>query len=181
MLPRPWAFLAGAGAFLLNPTFACGSAEPDYQYGEAELRAAVEGDWALTVTHGPGAALELSVRLQQRAEHTASARAPSAPAPSLLRSAHACGTRTLLAPAHACIDSTEMPLAVSLLAGGAGLESAALSGNFRVDSLVFDVGTLHLTLGELRVTAQLDAQGNVSSAVLESAPAGSATLQRLAR
>ena len=174
------ALLFGLAAFLLNPSFACGSSEPGYQYGEAELRAAVEGDWALSVTRASGAPLQLTFHLEQRAEATANVLVP-ARRRSLLRTAYACGTRTLLASAHACSDSTEMPLAVSFVAGDPHFEAAALIGNFRVDSLIFDVGTLQLKLGELELTAQLDSAGNVSSATLDEPRDGSATLERIAQ
>lgn len=168
----------GLAAFLLNPAFACGSGEPDYQYGAAELRAAVEGDWTLSATPDSGAPLQLTLRLEQRVE-TARSLAPVAPSRSLLRSAHACGTRTLLASAHACSDSTEMPLTVSFVAGDSSFEAATLTGSFRVDSLVFETGTLELGLGELRLTAQVDSDGIVSSATVDAPLGSSATLARL--
>lgn len=177
MLTSRTALFFGLTAFLLNPAFACSGAEPDYQYGEAELRAAVEGDWALRVTRSSGAPLELTLRLEQRTETAARQHAPEAP--SLLRSAHACGTRTLLASAHACTDSTEMPLSVSFVAGDTTFATATLTGNFRVDSLIFDVGTLHLGLGDLQLTAQLDSDGIASSASVDAAPDSSATLERV--
>src|SRR5262245_19841349 len=136
------ALFFGVAAFLLNPAYACSSAEPEYQYGEAELRAAVAGEWSLTVSRSSGTPLELTLHLEQSMQPTASL----APAPSdapLLRSAHACGTRTLLASAQACIDASEMPLAVSFVAGEPRFETASLAGNFRVDSLIFDVGILY--------------------------------------
>jgi hypothetical protein len=173
--------LFGLAAFLLNPSFACSSSEADYQYGEAELRAAVEGDWSLRVERSAGAPLELTLRLAQSSGTSASALPPRVPGRSLLRSAHACGTRTLVASAHACVDSTEMPLSVDFVAGDSSFASAALSGNFRVDSLIFDVGILHLALGELRVTAHVDVDGNVSSATLDSTLAGNARLERVSR
>lgn len=172
--------LFGLAAFLLNPSFACSSSEADYQYGEAELRAAVEGDWSLRVERSSGTPLELTLRLAQSGGATAAALPPRAPARSLLRSAHACGTRTLVASAHACVDSTEMPLSVSFVAGDSSFESATLRGSFRVDSLIFDVGTLHLGLGELQVTASVDESGNVSTVTLDTPAAGSATLERVA-
>jgi hypothetical protein len=179
MLISRCALFFGLASFLLNPGFACGGAEPHYQYGEDELRAAVEGDWALSVTRGSDVPLELTLRLEQRTETAASARAPGA-APPLLRAAHACGTRTLLASAHACIDSTEMPLTVGLVAGDPSFEAANLTGTFRVDSLIFDVGLLHLSLGELRLTAHLDGEGVASSVSVDAPLGSSATLERVA-
>jgi hypothetical protein len=35
-------------AFFLNPGLAC-TDEPEFQYGAAEMRAAVEGDWSFTI------------------------------------------------------------------------------------------------------------------------------------
>lgn len=175
------ALFFGLAAFLLHPGFACGDAEPNYRYGEAELRAAVEGDWELSVMRSKGPPLELTLHLEQGEATAASAQANHATGRSLLRSAHACGTRTLLASARACTDSTEMPLTVSFVAGEPSFEGARLTGNFRVDSLIFDVGTLHLGLGELQVTAQLDEEGVVSSASVDAPLGSSVTLERITR
>ena len=40
--------------FFLNPAIACGPAEPQFQYGAVEMRAAVEGDWSFTITPDGG-------------------------------------------------------------------------------------------------------------------------------
>ena len=106
-----------------------------------------------------------------------------------LREAHACGNRTLVASAHACIDSSEMPVTVRFESGSGSLgnsviwnESSAagsLAGNLRVDSLIFDWGRLDLKLGEVRITAEIASDGTVRSASVYPPDAGTqVTLQR---
>ena len=107
--------------FLVNPGFAC-SDEPAFTFGATEMRAAVAGDWSLTITPAGGSALEVTIHLDQAAAPaTTAVRVPGA---SLVRAAHACGTRTLVKSADACIDRTEMPLAVDYVSGDASFASA---------------------------------------------------------
>lgn len=161
--------------FFVNPGFAC-APEDEYQYGAAELRAAIEGDWAVTITPTGGTATEYRLNLKQAtsAPSTASARRPT----GLIRAAHACGTRTLVAGAAACVDITEMPLTVTL-APGAPAVSGTPTASYRVWSLVFTTGDLDLALGAHRVSAQVKADGTVSSASLSNDATGTATMRRL--
>ena len=86
--------------FLLNPSFACSGDEPTFQYGAAEMRAAVEGDWSFAITPTGGTATQVTVHIDQAAAPaTAAARASGV---ALVRAAHACGTRTLVKSAGAC-------------------------------------------------------------------------------
>jgi phage tail sheath gpL-like len=142
---RSVVFAVGIIVFSINPTFACGSAEPDYQYGEAELRAVIEGTWSA----------------------------------ALVRAAHACGTRTLIASANACTDATEMPLDVTFIAGDSALQATAAEGSFRVDSLIFTTGVLELAIGGIRISASVDADGNVMSSALIAPLGGTAALEHV--
>ena len=87
------------GFFFLNPGVAC-TGEPDYQYGAEELRAAVEGDWSLTIAPNGAAPIAVTIHIAQAT--TAAGAAARAPGRSLVRSAYACGTRTLVKGAAAC-------------------------------------------------------------------------------
>ena len=91
--------------FFLNPAVACGPAEPEFQYGAAEMRAAVEGDWSFTITPDGGTATQVTLHVDQAAT-AADAGVARAPGRSLLRAAYACGTRTLVKSAGACIDAS---------------------------------------------------------------------------
>jgi hypothetical protein len=146
--------------FFLNPAFACTS-DDNYQYGAAEMRAAVEGEWTFTITPTGGAPLQAHVRLTQSAH--APATAAQARPSGLVRPAYACGTRTLVASASACIDSTEMPLDVMFLDGDPSLSSASLSGAFSVHGLTFVQGDLYLVMGPYQLLLQVSADGSTGS------------------
>jgi len=192
---RSIAFLPVITAFLLNPAACSAPAESQYQYGAEELRAALEGSWNIAIRADGGSFAALTVELEQARSSHREAKSNShewnrSGAPSLMRVAHACGTRTLIASASACIDSTEMPLAVTFQGGDRRLGDAvlwedggdpsSLEGHFRVDSLVFDSGSLYLTLGDVRVQAIIDSQGVATSATLDAPVRGTVTLERVA-
>ena len=66
-------WLVPVAVFFLNPNLAC-SDEPQFRYGAAEMRAAVEGDWTLALTLESGE-VPVTVHIEQSASApTASAR-----------------------------------------------------------------------------------------------------------
>jgi len=151
-------------AFLLNPNLACGVGEPEFHFGATEMRAAFEGDWTFTFTPADGASTQVTLHLAQAAMPIAS-RVPG-DGGGLIRSAQACGTRTLIKGAGACIDSTQMPLTVTYEAGDPSFAApeARLSGNFTVYGLEFTGGTLRLglePLGSVELEVDLNADGSV--------------------
>jgi hypothetical protein len=150
-------WLAPIAMFFLNPNVACVD-EPEFQYGAEEMRAAVEGDWSFTITPTGGTATELTVHIEQG---TAPATAQSSGS-AFVRAAHACGDRTLVKSAAACIDLTKMPLAVTYVSGDAAFASARLAGNFTVYGLTFGVGDLALDLGSYIFRAGVSADGTVT-------------------
>ena len=79
----------------------------------------------------------------------------------MLRAAHACGTRTLIKGAGACIDLSEMPLTVTYVAGNAAFTGVPMSGTFRVDGLVFARGDLFLTIGAFQIQTGVNADGSL--------------------
>lgn len=148
---RKLAWLLLPAFFLINPGFAC-VVEPEFTYGAAELRATIEGDWAVTITPAGGTPTEYQMTLKQATSAPASA--ARVPAGSLVRAAHACNDRTLLASANACSSATIMPLTVTLAQGSPPVTGAP-KGTFRVDSLNFTQGDLLLDVGDLHVTATI--------------------------
>jgi hypothetical protein len=154
--------------FFLNPTFACSPPEPQYQYGAAEMRAAVEGNWSFTITPQGGLPAQVTVHLSQ------SATAPAATSGRLnrmyVRSAYACGSRTLVKSAGACTDESVMPLDVTYVSGDASL-GTNLSGIFRVPGTIFDYGSLMLTIGPYQVNSDVNSDGSLrfSNAITASA------------
>jgi len=152
-------WLVPVAVFFLNPAFAC-SDEPQFQYGAAEMRAAVEGDWSLTITPDGGTAMQVTVHLEQSPTAPA-ATAARQPSRALVRAAQACGTRTLIKEAGACIDATNMPLVVTYVSGDATFSNATTSGDFTVSSLVFSRGDLFLTIGPYHMIIGVAADGSV--------------------
>jgi hypothetical protein len=176
---RKLSLLVLAAFFFLNPGLACGPAEAEFQYGATEMRAAIEGDWAVSITPTGGAAMEYVVNLKQASgNNPAAARSTRR---GLVRQAHACGARTLVASAAACIDYSEMPLDVTIKEGSA--TPAGMSANYRVWSLTFTTGDLTLPLNGYYVSAQIKPDGTVSSASLApggtAGMSGSVTMRRL--
>jgi hypothetical protein len=149
-----WVLLVAV--FLLNPSFACVD-EPEFQFGAAEMRAVVEGDWSITIIAPPsGEMVQATVHVEQAA---APARAAvHTPGGALVRAAYAC-SRTLLKSAGACIESTQMPLAVTFVSGDASFANMEMSGNFNVWGLKFVVGDLDLVIGTRHVLIHVNADG----------------------
>lgn len=170
---RKLSWLLLAAFFFLNPGFACGPMEPEFQYGAKEMRAAIEGNWAVTITPTGGAAQDYVVTLKQAM--SASPSATRAPERAFVRAAHACGDRTLLASANACVSSTIMPLTVTVAPGGPTI-AGPNTGSFAVHALTFGQGELYLSLGERQVSATIDQDGATLSA---NTSGGTATLRRL--
>ncbi|HVU51488.1 MAG TPA: hypothetical protein VHL80_12420 [Polyangia bacterium] len=162
---RRLSWLLPVAFFFLNPGFACGPAEPRYSYDAAEMRAAVEGVWSFTITpQGAANTLQLTVKIEQAtAAPGAQARSSGR---SLVRAAQACGSRTLVKSAGACLDSSVMPLAVTFVAGDASFSGAALSGTFIVDGVDFGPfnSRLALMLGDYSIDAQVAPDGTVLNA-----------------
>ena len=164
---RKLLWVVPVAAFFLNPGLAC-TDEPEFQYGAAEMRAAVEGDWSFTITPDGGDATQVTVHIEQAATAPATGGAGSRRA--LVRAAHACGTRTLVKGAGACSDSSQMPLAVSYVSGDATFTSATLSGMFTVHGLAFGWGDLDLRIGPYQVLSRVSADGR--SPTRASGPSG---------
>jgi hypothetical protein len=118
------------------------SLPPSFDYGDAELRAAVEGTWQL---EGPRP-LTLTIRQAKAATHSSAER-------GLVKSAAACGHRTLVRSAEACMDLSEMPLEVATSAGPA-------SGTFTVVSTEFSSGQLTLKIPGGYLSAMVDPDGS---------------------
>jgi hypothetical protein len=167
-------WIAPIAFFFLNPNIGCGSDEPPFQYGAAEMRATVEGDWSFTITPTGGAATQVTVHVEEAAAVDGSA--ARAPGRALLRAAYACGGRTLVRSASACIDMSEMPLTVSYVTGDSMFSGTTMFGRFRVYGLLFASGDLELTIGPYQILSQVNADGSFANARL--GQAGTLTVSR---
>jgi hypothetical protein len=159
---RRLAWIVPIACFLLDPSVACGPAEPQYQYGAAEMRAAVEGNWSFAITpEGGTTPIQLTVKIAQAAPG-AQARASGR---AFVRAAHACGSRTLVRSAGACLDTSVMPLAVTFVSGDPSFSTAMLSGDFEVNGTVFDSGAVSAL--ELRLGAYVFRSGVAPDGALD--------------
>lgn len=148
-------------AFGVNPALlgGCNKIFP-FQYGEAEMVAIVDG----ANRAGPyrveseGQVYQVSFRVSQRpGDDKLSGLAPSGWSGQAVRQAQACGNRTFLRSASACLDTTEMPVEGALTltrvgaSGGAILGDAPARGELRVIGKVLEGATLTLGAGEVFV------------------------------
>jgi len=133
--------LTAFGLFALgNPLYlvACsGASEGDgvYQYGREDMLAVASG----LEVEGPYQVGEYSVSVRFPFDRERAANdAPDDPrAPSFFARAHACGTRSFVAPAGACIDSSELSLGATLrVERGADVVEREVTGIMRVDSRI---------------------------------------------
>jgi hypothetical protein len=149
--------------FFLNPGFACSPAEPQFQYGATEMRAAVEANWSLAIAPQDGGPLQhIIVHVAQAPDAAAVDGQARARGLSLLRPAYACGSRTLVKSAGACLDVTTMPLILTVVSGDPSFPSGKLSGSFTVDGLSFDFGLLELDVGPYQILGQIYPDGTFS-------------------
>jgi hypothetical protein len=157
---RRFLWILPVAFFFLNPNFACGPADPEYQYGANEMRAAVEGTWSFAITPNDGPPTQVTVRLEQSA--TAPTTISRALGRAWVRPARACGSRTLIKSATACIDISQMPLAVTYISGDGAFSTAVLSGAFNVYGTVFVSGDLQLMVGPYQIMSQVNADGSLA-------------------
>jgi hypothetical protein len=113
------------------------------------MRAAVEGTWRLSLD-----GRVTTLRITQGGQVDVHA------ARELLKSAAACGSRTLIQSANACMTDTRMPLHIVALAG----PPLPVEGTFMVVSTKFTRGDLELTIGDAHVEARLLPDGTVLDA-----------------
>ncbi len=156
---RKLLWIAPIAFFFVNPSVGCGSDDPQFQYGAAEMRTAVEGEWSFIITPSGGSPAQVTVNISQATAVGGST--ASASNRMFVRAAYACGTRTLVNSAGACIDVSEMPLTVSYVSGDASFSDAMMSGRFRVASLIFLSGDLELTVGPYQILLQVNADGSL--------------------
>ncbi|HET6284081.1 MAG TPA: hypothetical protein VFH73_24200 [Polyangia bacterium] len=177
--------IAAVVVFLLNPTFACVS-EPEFQYGDAEMRAAVEGTWdaTLTFTDGSQRTLNFSFRQATGAATPYSVNPGAVGDQLFVRPAAACGSRVFVRSAAACISVSKMPLTGMFVSGDEAYRTVAISGEMEIPSLIFDERAwLTVDLGEHSlVTQNLSSDGSVSNVTIRQraggAILGTATLVR---
>jgi hypothetical protein len=148
---HPLVWVLGFTAFAMNPAFACSSSpetEP-FEYGEAEMIAAVQGTWRLTYARPEGAST-VTFTVQPGSTGNGALAGPPGLAPQ-------CGTRTFTRPAAACISASQLALAASVVEADPPLDASAGRGFYTVFSIKYIGGQLELTFGtNLRMSADVD-------------------------
>jgi hypothetical protein len=101
------------GAMVANPAFfvsGCGLVHP-FEYGEKDALALVDaaGGHRTYTFQADGAAYEATVDVHQSKAATHASRA------TLVATAHACGQRTFVKSAAACLDTTDVPVEGTVL------------------------------------------------------------------
>ncbi len=164
-------------ALVLNPVFGVLSGP---HFAAAELRAAVEGTWQLKVDEG-GATRTVAFRIAEGTEADAASAGLTSQL-ELIRPAAACGHRTLVRSAGACRDMTDMPLEVTLLAGGAAPERMR-PGTFSVGGDEFKLGWLTVEVAGVVLHAEVTPAGEVEQVMIQRAEGQPlrSTLARIAR
>ena len=155
-------WLVPVAFFFLNPSLGCvGPAEPQFQYGAAEMQAAIAGTWTFSITPNGGTAAAVTVQLDEADNVPMATAQPSRR--SLIRRAHARGNRTLVKSAAACTDVSSMPLAIDFVSADPTLTNVPLSGVFRVSGTTFQAGSLEVDVGPYQVSAVVLPDGTVSN------------------
>lgn len=144
--------IVAVAAFLITPYFLYTEVIA-FQFGEAEMRGAVEGTWVVELAPSEGAPRSITLGIEQArsAKHSARER-------GLIRSASACGHRTFVRSAEACLDISELELKLTAMGGDPPDE---LSGRFTVTGTTFERGDLELVLGGLSIRAEISSSGDV--------------------
>lgn len=141
-----------------NPFYlvACsGSSDDTYEYDQADMLAVASGLEA----EGPYNVGEYSVSVQfPFGGETAAREDRSDPlAPSFFARAHACGTRSFVAPAAACIDSSELRLEATLrVQRAAEVVEVKATGTMRVDSRLLTFANFDFAADSLRLSFTWD-------------------------
>lgn len=131
------------------------SSDDQYEYDRDDMLAVASG----LEMEGPYAVGEYSISVQfpfagEHAARDAESDAPSGRlAPSFFARAHACGNRSFVAPAAACIDSTEMQLRAKLrVERGAEVVELEATGNMWVGSRILSFANFDFSADSLRLS-----------------------------
>lgn len=123
-----------------------------FQFDDADMRRAVEGTWQLTLTsQDDSRTWRFTIAQRGRAEHASR---------GLVRSADACGKRSFVRTAGACLEMSRMPLELALVDG----PRTDVRGELTVTGLTFEAGALELQVGDVYVDASIGPDGTVRRA-----------------
>jgi hypothetical protein len=152
---RKLSFLLSALVFLVNPGLGCGGGPSSFQFGEAEMRAAVDGRWRISWSVAGGASSTVTVQISGATEDWDSgvdsamrSAMRSAGRHSFVRSAAACESRSFFVKsAAACMDDTRMSLRVVYVSGDSIYQPGPSEAILWVSGFEFQTGDLQLVFG----------------------------------
>ncbi|HWO24507.1 MAG TPA: hypothetical protein VNO30_37450 [Kofleriaceae bacterium] len=138
--------------FLITPYFLYQRVTA-YGFGEAEMRRAVEGTWTLELTTAAGAQRSITLEIEQARSAARAERERG-----WIRSAAACGSRTFIRSADACVDASMMDLKLTAIGDD---RPTLLRGQLMVTGKSFQRGQLDLEIDGRLVVAQISSAGDV--------------------
>jgi hypothetical protein len=176
-LRHPLMWVLGFTVFAVNPAVGCSSSpDAEFEYGEAEMLAAVQGTWQLTFERPEGTST-VTFSVERGAASNGALAAPPGFTPQ-------CVTRTFTRPAAACSPSSDLALAATVIEAQPSLEAADGKGQYSIGSVKYVGGRLWLRFGSsLDLEARLDANNAVRDSFVkwQGAPVGiTAALSRIA-
>jgi hypothetical protein len=135
---KKWLLMSMSGlALVINPYLACSSNEDEFTYSEADMKAAILGDWEGS-GELDGEAVAFTLELEQA---SAKSKTQSVSAPGVKPQ---CGTRSFVKPAAACTSESVMPLVGTITSSSPTL-NGSITGEL-VASLNLDSAGLRLLL-----------------------------------
>jgi hypothetical protein len=164
---HPSLWVIGFTVLIINPGFACGPSDPadNFEYGETEMVAAVEGTWRLTISRPEGPSV-ITFSLEKGPAPTA---APSGAFVSPPGVTPQCGSRTFMRPAAACFSMSSLALAANVVEAEPAIDATTGNGYFLVYGLTYSGGQIELKFGaDLLLTANLNASNAVTLSVVQS-------------
>lgn len=170
---RVFLFFVAAAAFSVSPHFGC-SMEPDFKYGERQMRAAIHGNWRITIPTDTGEAMaNFGLAPGPR---------PADPQGLTVIQQEQCGTREFVRAANACLAKSVMYVRGRVASGTSELLNRPVRGSFLVLGLNYSGGDLNLSVGDVfAVSARINEQNDVVSFAVTNggAPVPNATFSRL--
>jgi hypothetical protein len=152
--------------FFINPGVGCGPSS--FQFGDAEMRAAVGGRWRISWRGSDGTSSFVVVDIlgaSAESDSGVDTASRSGARRSLIRSAMACEFRSyMLRAAFACEDATRMDLRVLYIDGDSVYQNGPTDVLFAVYGLDFRVGYLTLAFGATTADLAIRPDGTVNSA-----------------
>lgn len=172
---KPWGLVVFFCAWMLNPALLGGCSKIlGPHFGEAEVVAVVNGanrPVPYRYEHG-GKTYEISFQVAQVQGNDKVSALPGSSRGAALRQAHACGNRTFLRSAAACIDTTSVPVEGKLTVKRVGANPATLLSGAQARGELFVAGTelkhARLTLSAEGVSVRIAYENSSRAYTVES-------------